>query len=235
MRSIQPPASLAEARAVLDAGGRLPGSGTAGDGIISGAELFRAAGVYKNEQAAFLYLELALSALNAAEREEALAWLEEPLRTRYEENRPAIVTPSTMPQGLECVGRSFVLFGRLRYWRQIEMPPSTKKELGALVLKLLGVALQPSLATSLGANDPVKVKFYKVFDLDAPDDETHHSLLMIPDSKASVHRIRVWGGVAKPLGTHAPSSTLRRYRRRRGPPHPRVYLEPLYFVVEQDS
>ena len=95
MRQISPYQTLQGARRALDNGGRFYNLFTkAGDNVVEGVELARAAGVYSSDAMAFLYFEMALMDLPDEDKAEVLSLLAPDLRAQLEAKRPWVLPPS---------------------------------------------------------------------------------------------------------------------------------------------
>ena len=101
MRQLSPYRTVQGAKRALDNGGRFYNLFTrAGDNVVEGVELARAAGVYSSDAMAFLYFEMALMELPPEEKAEVLALLAPDLRAQLEAKRPAVLPPSRVePEG----------------------------------------------------------------------------------------------------------------------------------------
>ncbi|MFN2292578.1 MAG: hypothetical protein ACK2UC_15410 [Anaerolineae bacterium] len=95
MRQISPYQTLQGATRALDNGGRFYNLFTrAGDNVVEGVELARAAGVYSSDAMAFLYFEMALMDLPGEEKAKVLSLLAPDLRAQLEAKRPRVLPPS---------------------------------------------------------------------------------------------------------------------------------------------
>jgi hypothetical protein len=95
MRLISPYRTVQGAKRALDNGGRFYNLFTkAGDDLVEGVELARAAGVYSPDAMAFLHFEMALMELPAAEKAEVLSLLAPDLKAQFEAKRPKVLKPS---------------------------------------------------------------------------------------------------------------------------------------------
>ena len=101
MRQLSPYRTVQGARRALDNGGRFYNLLTrAGDNVVEGVELARAAGVYSSDAMAFLHFEMALMDLPPEERAEVLSLLVPDLRAQLEAKRPRVLLPSRVePEG----------------------------------------------------------------------------------------------------------------------------------------
>ncbi len=101
MRQLSPYRTVQGATRALDNGGRFYNLFTrAGDNVVEGVELARAAGVYSSDAMAFLHFEMALMDLPAAEQAEVLSLLVPDLRAQLEAKRPTVLLPSRVePEG----------------------------------------------------------------------------------------------------------------------------------------
>lgn len=95
MRKVVPFKTVSGALRSLDNGGRFYNMLTkAGDGSITDAELRKAAGVSSGRDQALLYLELALSDLEAAGQHEVVSHLSDDVRLQLHDRRPQRVAIS---------------------------------------------------------------------------------------------------------------------------------------------
>jgi len=101
MRRLSPYRTVQGASRALDNGGRFYNLFTrAGDNVVQGAELARAAGVYSSDAMAFLYFEMALMDLPPEEQKEVRSLLAPDLRAKLEAKRPRVLLPSRVePEG----------------------------------------------------------------------------------------------------------------------------------------
>ena len=101
MKEIRPYKTLQGLQNSLDNGGRFYNFFTeAGDNVVSGAELAKAAGVFSNEVSAFLFLEMAQQDLTSADRTVIEQVLDADLRRRYQKQKPTTLNPSEVePNG----------------------------------------------------------------------------------------------------------------------------------------
>ena len=90
MKQITPFRNLAEASQALDNGGHfLSFRSRKDDGIITKAELRRAAGAFSNKQKMMLFLELSMTGLSESEQTQIVRQLEPGLQAVYQEYKPA--------------------------------------------------------------------------------------------------------------------------------------------------
>jgi hypothetical protein len=88
---------MAGAKAALDNGGRFYNLlAMADDSRISKAELNKAAGVFRSEQRAFLFLHMALVDMTESQRAEVVSLLDPPLAKRYKSHGPRRLKASEM-------------------------------------------------------------------------------------------------------------------------------------------
>ena len=101
MRQLSPYRTVQGAKRALDNGGRFYNLFTrAGDNVVEGVELARAAGVYSSDAMAFLHFEMALMDLPPEEKAEVLALLAPDLKAQLEVKRPRVLLPSRVePDG----------------------------------------------------------------------------------------------------------------------------------------
>ncbi len=111
MREIRPYRTAAGLRKALDNGGRFYNLwSTAGDDVVTRAELAEAAGSLSAGSTAFLFLEMAQKDLPEPVQKAAIAMLEPGLRKEYQRKRPGTISPSLVePEGK--VGRSVIVTG----------------------------------------------------------------------------------------------------------------------------
>jgi len=103
------------AKRALDNGGRFFNLWTkAGDNVVEGAELARAAGVYSSDAIAFLHFEMALMDLPAEQKTEVLSLLAPELRTQLEAKRPRVLQPSLV-EAEGTVGTPAIVTGYPRF------------------------------------------------------------------------------------------------------------------------
>lgn len=113
MQKVYPYRSLSGARKALDNGGRFYNLLTkAGDGIVTAAELKKAAGKFLDDQATSLFFELALSELDEADRAEIEAALEPEARGLRRLHRPTWLAPAAFPSQARA-GKTYVLEGEV--------------------------------------------------------------------------------------------------------------------------
>jgi len=97
VREVVPYKTLAGAKRALDNGGRFFNLfAKADDGVVSGVELARAAGVFSSDLRAVLFFEMATAGLSPDEGESMAAHLSPDLLTRLESSRPRILKPSSV-------------------------------------------------------------------------------------------------------------------------------------------
>ena len=97
MRQIQPYQTAWGARKALDNGGRFYNLWTqAGDNVIDGGELARAAGVHSSDMRAFLHFEMALMDLSEQQTAEVRSLLSPALQARLQKSRPRVLKPSVV-------------------------------------------------------------------------------------------------------------------------------------------
>lgn len=95
MRELQPYKTLLGAQRALDNGGRFYNMfARAGDEVIDQAELAKAAGVYSTGAKAFLHFEMGIMDLPPQQRKEIVSNLSPALLENYQEQKPAITSPS---------------------------------------------------------------------------------------------------------------------------------------------
>ena len=95
MKQIRPYRTVQGAKRALDNGGRFYNLWTkAGDNIVDGVELARAAGAYSSDSIAFLHLEMALMDLPAEQKAEVWSLLAPDLKRQLEAARPRVLQPS---------------------------------------------------------------------------------------------------------------------------------------------
>ena len=95
MRQLSPYRTLQGAKRALDNGGRFYNLFTrAGDNVVEGVELARAAGVYSSDAMAFLHFEMALMDLPPEEQAEVRSLLARDLKEQFQARRPRVLQPS---------------------------------------------------------------------------------------------------------------------------------------------
>jgi hypothetical protein len=97
VREVVPYKTLRGAGRALDNGGRLFNLfAKADDGLVSGAELARAAGVFSIDQKAFLFFEMAIAQLSSEESAAVTDQLSPELLSKLESARPRVLKPSSV-------------------------------------------------------------------------------------------------------------------------------------------
>ncbi|MEO0331760.1 MAG: hypothetical protein AAF223_08755, partial [Bacteroidota bacterium] len=95
MKKIEPYKNVIEAVSTLDNGGRFYNILTkTDDGIISGSELGKVAGLFSDKQKMILFFELSVSKLDQADREEVVSKLDSKLQKAYQRYKPQKLSPS---------------------------------------------------------------------------------------------------------------------------------------------
>jgi len=111
MRQLSPYRTVQGAKRALDNGGRFYNLWTrAGDNIVDGVELARAAGTSSSNSIAFLHFEMALMDLPAEQKAEVLSLLAPELKVQLEAKRPRVLQPSLV-QSEGTVGVPAVVTG----------------------------------------------------------------------------------------------------------------------------
>ena len=111
MQQLRPYRTVQGAKRALDNGGRFYNLRTrAGDNIVDGVELARAAGAPSSSPIAFLHLEMALMDLPAEQKAEVLSLLAPDLKVQLEAKRPRVLQPSLV-QSEGAVGVPAVVTG----------------------------------------------------------------------------------------------------------------------------
>jgi len=135
MRELKPYRTVAEAKASLDNGGRFYNLlAMADDDRITKAELAKAAGVFRNEQQAFLFLDMGLADLSDGQRSEVLFLLEPAMAMRYKSNGPRRLEPPAVSAEAKA-GQLIVVEGYPRF--------STRKTHRAIVPMMVGKVMMP--------------------------------------------------------------------------------------------
>lgn len=130
MRELKPYRTVAGAKAALDNGGRFYNLlAMADDNRITKSELVKAAGVFRSEQQAFLFLHMGLANLSDGERSEVLSLLEPALAKRYKSGGPRRLEPSAVSTDAKA-GQLIVVEGYPRF--------STRKTHRAVVPMMAG-------------------------------------------------------------------------------------------------
>jgi len=95
VREIVPYRTLGGAKKALDNGGRFFNLfAKADNGVVSGVELARAAGVFSSDLRALLFFEMAVAGLSPGESETMVAHLSPDVLARLESSRPRTLKPS---------------------------------------------------------------------------------------------------------------------------------------------
>jgi hypothetical protein len=135
MREVKPYRTVAGARAALDNGGRFYNLlAMADDDRITKAELAKAAGVFRSEQKAFLFLHMGLADLSDGKRSEVLSLLAPALAKRYKSNGPRRLAPSAVWAEAKA-GQLIVVEGYPRF--------HTRKTHRAIVPMMVGKVMVP--------------------------------------------------------------------------------------------
>jgi hypothetical protein len=204
MRELKPYQTLAGAKAALDNGGRFYNLlAMADDNRISKAELNKAAGVFRSEQSAFLFLHMALTDLAADQQSEVLSLLDPPLAKRYKSHGPRRLAASAMASEAKA-GQLVVVEGYPRFY--------TRKTHRAVVPMMVGKVMVML---------PVE-QHYDAYELFAtPDAKGTPASLVVKRPRAMLVESRTrFGGAIRPY-TFEDSSGK----------HSGVFLEPLYFTA----
>lgn len=170
----------------LDNGGRFFNLfSSAGDALVTAAELKKAAGG-SGKESAFLFFEMALRDLGPSARKAIFAKLEPALRRRHEKHGPTELAPSAFEQRAE-EGRAYILEGRAR------RAPSTVRTGTILVPIMIGTVM-----TLMSV--PVS-ETCQVFELrDGPQGHGPPCLVVIPKQAAPLAELPVrLGGIAKQM------------------------------------
>lgn len=115
MKEVRPYKTVAGMAKALDNGGRFYNVLTkAGDDVVTGAELARAAGTWSSGQAAFLYMEMARFELEAEDKKALTAMLDGSLLAEYKKHRPVVLAPSAVEARARS-GRSAIVQGYPRF------------------------------------------------------------------------------------------------------------------------
>jgi hypothetical protein len=203
MRELKPYQTVAGAKAALDNGGRFYNLlAMADDNRITKAELTKAAGVFRSEQQAFLFLHMGLTDLSDRERSEVLSLLEPALAKRYKSSGPRRLEPAAVSAEAKP-GQLVVVEGYPRYF--------TRKTQRAVVPMMVGKVM---------VLVPVEVHYdgYELFA--GPDAKGTPSSLVVKRPRARLaETFTRFGGAIRPY-TFEDSSGK----------HSGVFLEPLYFT-----
>jgi hypothetical protein len=195
---------MPSAKAALDNGGRFYNLlTTADDNRISKAELNKAAGVFRSEQRAFLFLHMALAEMTDSQQAEVLSLLDPPLAKRYKSHGPRRLKPSEMASEAKA-GQLVVVEGYPRYY--------TRQTQRAVVPIMVGTVMVPV---------PVQVHYdgYQLFA--TPDAKGTAASLVVKRPRARLaESFARFGGAIRPY-TFEDSSGK----------HSGVFLEPLYFTA----
>jgi hypothetical protein len=115
MRELRPYRTVVGAKAALDNGGRFYNwLAMAEDSRITKGELVKAAGVFRSEQKAFLFLRMALVDLSDPQRSEVLSLLEPALAKRYKSAGPRRLEPRAVDTETKA-GQPVVVEGYPRF------------------------------------------------------------------------------------------------------------------------
>ncbi len=113
MRKVTPYRSISGALKSIDNGGRFFNlMSKADDGIVTDAELAKAAGVYRN--AAKMHLFLKMSIMDLSETDRITSAFSPELRRKYKDNKPLVITPRE-GNDLSLVGRAVIVSGIPKY------------------------------------------------------------------------------------------------------------------------
>ena len=203
MRELKPYQTVAGAKAALDNGGRFYNLiAMADDNRITKGELTKAAGVFRSEQQAFLFLHMALADLSDGQRSEVLSLLEPALAKRYKSHGPRRLEPRDVAADAKP-GQLIVVEGYPRF--------STRKTHRAVV---------PMMAGKVMVLVPVEVHYdgYQLFA--SPDAKGTPAWLVVSRPRAMLaERFTRFGGAIRPY-TFEDSSGK----------HSDVFLEALFFT-----
>jgi hypothetical protein len=204
VRELKPYRTVAGAKAALDNGGRFYNLlSMADDDRISKAELNRAAGVFRGEQRAFLFLHMALVDLTESQRAEVVSLLDSPLAKRYERHGPRRLKASEMT-GASNAGQLVVVEGYPRFYKR-----ETQR---TVVPMMVGKVMMPV---------PVEVHYdgYQLFE--TPNAKGTPGYLFVKHPRAMLAgSFTRFGGVGRPHRSEDASGG-----------HSVVLLEPLYFTA----
>ncbi len=203
MRELKPYRTVAGAKAALDNGGRFYNLlAMADDNRISKAELNKAAGVFRSQQRAFLFLHMALVDLTESQRAEVVSLLDPPLAKRYKSHGPRRLKASEMTS--EKAGQLVVVEGYPRFYNR-----QTQR------------AVVPMMVGKVMMAVPVEVHYdgYQLFE--TPNAKGTPGYLVVKRPRAMLaESFTRFGGVTRPYRFEDASGK-----------HSVVFLEPLYFTA----
>ena len=203
MRELKPYRTVVGARAALDNGGRFYNLiATADDNRITKGELAKAAGVFRSEQKAFLFLHMALADIGDSQRSEVLALLEPALAKRYKSAGPRRLEPRAVNTETKA-GQLVVVEGYPRFFK--------RKTRRAVVPMMVHVVL---------VQVPVEVHYdgYALFA--TPDAKGTPASLVVTRPRAMLAKsFTRFGGVIRAYTLEDSSGK-----------HSGVFLEPLFFT-----
>ena len=203
MRELKPYRTVAGAKAALDNGGRFYNLlAMADDNRISKAELNKAAGVFRSEQRAFLFLHMALVDLTESQRAEVVSLLDPPLAKRYKSHGPRRLKASEMAS--EKAGQLVVVEGYPRFYKR-----QTQR------------AVVPMMAGKVMMMVPVQVHYDGYVLFETPNAKGTPGSLVVKRPRAMLaESLTRFGGVMRPYSFEDSSGK-----------HSGVFLEPLYFTA----
>ena len=203
MRELKPYQTAAGAKAALDNGGRFYNLiAMADDNRITKGELTKAAGVFRSEQQAFLFLHMGLADLSDGQQSEVLSLLEPALAKRYQSHGPRRLEPRAVAADAKP-GQLIVVEGYPRF--------STRKTQRAVV---------PIMVDTVMVLVPVEMHYDGYLLFATPDAKGTSAALVVRRPRVMLaERFTRFGGAIRPY-TFEDSSGK----------HSGVFLEPLYFT-----
>jgi hypothetical protein len=202
MRELKPYRTVAGAKASLDNGGRFYNLlAMADDNRISKAELNKAAGVFRSEQQAFLFLHMALVDLAESQRAEVVSLLDPPLAKRFKSHGPRRLKASEMTSESKA-GQLVVVEGYPRF--------DNRQTQRAVIPMMVGKVMMMV---------PVEVHYdgYQLFE--TPNSKGTPGYLVVKRPRAMLaESFTRFGGVMRPYSFKDASGKHS------------VFLEPLYFT-----
>ena len=209
MRKITPYRTATGAAKAFDNGGRFYNLFTTqGDQVVTRAELTKAAGVIRDDQATWLYFDMAQRDLGDADRRRTEDMLDAGLRDKYRRLRPKDQAPSQFESRARA-GESYVVEGHVKRAAQ-------KKHTGFIMVPIM----TGSVTTFIMMPTEQVYEVYEVRDSRDHDGEVCVVMFAkgawLPPANA---RIR-WGGIAKRMNLT---------KKKSGPS--RLYLQPQYYTL----
>lgn len=207
MNQVDPYRTLGEAMSSLDNGGRFFNLfTTAGDDVVTAAEISKAAGILGSEQTAFVYFTMALRGLSDSDRMHVLESLDESTRRSHDKHQATEVSASTF-EAHAVEARSYIIEGH---------PKRASDEVRSATI------LFPMMIGNVMTMMPMPVsescQVYEVHD--GPQQVSKPCLIVFARQETTLSSQKMrFGGIAKTMtfGAAADSRTT-------------VYLEPSHFT-----